>query len=127
MKKFWLVFMVFLYVTAGIFHFVHPSFYEGIMPPFLPYPGLLIVISGICEILFGLLLIPLHTRRLASVLIILLLIAVFPANVQMAFNYYHGHNHFLWIALLRLPLQFLLIRLAYVYVKRPALHRVVRI
>jgi uncharacterized membrane protein len=105
--------MAALYVAAGLNHFIHPLFYEAIMPPYLPWHAILIFTSGLCEILFACLLLPLYTRRLAAWCIMILLIAVFPANVQMAINYYREPNPLLWIALLRLPLQLLLLWWAY--------------
>lgn len=47
--------------------------------------------------------------------IVLLLIAVFPANVQMMLNYKAQSNPFLWLSVLRLPLQGLLIWWAFQY------------
>jgi uncharacterized membrane protein len=96
------------YVLAGVMHFVRPSFYEAIMPPFLAGYDL-VMISGVCEVLLGLLLLLPSCRRLAAWGIILLLVAIFPANVQMAVNYYREHHPLLWIALVRLPLQIPLI------------------
>ena len=87
------------------------------MPPQLPSAGLLVYVSGVIEIALGLLLLPLGTRKLAAWGIILLLIAVFPANVQMYINYRNQGNPNLWIAIVRLPLQALLIYWAYVYTK----------
>jgi uncharacterized membrane protein len=72
------------FVLAGLNHFVNPAFYLRIMPPYLPTPLFLIYLSGFFEILFGVLLgIPKWTR-LAAWGIVLLLIAVFPANIYMA-------------------------------------------
>jgi uncharacterized membrane protein len=105
--------MVLVYVGAGIMHFVRPEVYVGIMPPWLPYPRLLVWVSGACEIIFGLLLLPTETRALAAWLIIILLIAVFPANIQMAINFWQQQRTGLWLALLRLPLQGVLIWWAY--------------
>lgn len=119
MKRLLLYTMAVLYVAAGINHFWHLDMYTGIMPPYLPWPVTLVYISGVMEILLGLLLLPRSTRRMAAIGIIFLLIAVFPANVQMAFNYAHEHNRNLWIALVRLPLQAVLIWLAWLYA-RPA-------
>jgi uncharacterized membrane protein len=51
-------------------------------------------------------------------LTILLLIAVFPANIQMALNYYNENNPDLWIAIARLPVQIFLIWWASVYAKK---------
>ena len=98
-----------LYVAAGIIHFVKPQVYLKIMPPYLPWPLLLIYISGFFEILLGLLLLLPATQIFAAWGIILLLIAVFPANIQMAVNYTQAQHPGLWLAWLRLPLQGLLI------------------
>jgi uncharacterized membrane protein len=105
--------MAVFYLTAGIYHFVNPLFYKKIMPPYLPWHFPLIYISGVAEIVLGVLLLPVKTRKPAGWGIIVLLIAVFPANVQMMLNYRYEENPYLWIAVLRLPLQFLLIWWAY--------------
>jgi uncharacterized membrane protein len=117
MKKTGLYIMAALYVAAGINHFIHPEFYRKIMPPWLPFHDGLIFISGIFEILFALLLLLPVTRRLAAWGIIALLIAVFPANIQMMLNYQQENNPGLWLAVLRLPLQVLLIWWAYSFTK----------
>ena len=102
--------LVILFVFAGVNHFRSPRFYLAIMPPYLPAHQELVVISGIFEILGGVgLLIP-ATRQWAGYGLILLLIAVFPANIHMAKN----ADQFTkfgprWALYLRLPLQFLLI------------------
>ena len=111
--------MAAFYMLAGVNHFLHPLYYQAIMPPYLPSSLTLIYISGICEMLFGVLLIPKMTRRIAAQFIILLLIAVFPANVQMVINYVHAHDAQLWIAIVRLPIQLLLIGWAWIYTKKP--------
>jgi uncharacterized membrane protein len=73
-----------LFIAAGANHFAHAAFYQRIVPPSLPYPALLVVISGVAEIAGGLgVLIP-ATRKAAGIGLVALLIAVFPANVYMA-------------------------------------------
>src|SRR5450432_2353421 len=109
--------MALVYVAAGINHFIHPEFYLKIMPPWLGWQKALIIISGICESLFGLLLIPHKTRVTAAWCIIALLIAVFPANIQMMLNYLHQNKPGLWIAVVRLPLQFVLIWWAWLFTR----------
>ena len=114
--------MALFYISAGIFHFVRPGFYLAIMPPYLPLHSALIYISGSCEIILGLLLFPAATRSLAWG-IIALLVAVYPANIQMMLNYWHNHNPYLWITIVRLPLQFVLIWWAcYIQNKGGAVH-----
>jgi uncharacterized membrane protein len=117
MKKFFLHLMAVFYICAGINHFWHPVDYIKIMPSYLSYPAELVFISGVFEILCGILLIPSKTRRAGAWLAILLLIAVFPANIQMAINYYNTGNPDLWIAIIRLPVQIFLIWWAWVYTK----------
>ena len=109
--------MACFYVAAGINHFIHPEFYMKIMPPWLGWHEALIIISGVCEILFGLLLIARPTRVIAAWCIIGLLIVIFPANIQMLLKYLHQHNPLLWIAVLRLPIQFILIYGAHIFYK----------
>ena len=107
------ILMAIIYTLAGINHFISPQTYLSIMPAWLPYPKELIFLSGVCEILFGLLLLPVSTRRVGAWLIIALLIAVFPANIQMAINYYSEGTQYFWLAILRLPIQAVLIFWAY--------------
>jgi uncharacterized membrane protein len=113
MNYFSLYGMVALYLAAGTSHFLNPSMYRKIVPSVLPNPGLLVILSGACEILFALLLIFPKTRIFAAWGIILLLIVVFPANVQMMMNYYRASNPWFWLTIVRLPIQILLIFWAY--------------
>ncbi len=117
MMKIFLYLMALLYMAAGANHFIHPEVYLKIMPPYFPRPAALVALSGVCEILFGVLLLIPATRRLGAWLIIALLIAVFPANIQMALDWYRTHHPHLWIAFGRLPLQALLIWWAWIYTK----------
>jgi uncharacterized membrane protein len=109
--------MAAFYVLAGINHFINPDFYKKIMPPWLPWHYFIIYFTGVCEIVFGLLLLSKQTRKPAAWGIIVLLVAVFPANIQMMLNYWHQQSLYLWVAILRLPLQLLLIWWAYLYTR----------
>ena len=109
--------LVLFFIVAGINHFLHPRFYLDIMPPWVPYHLLTVYISGLCEVVFGSLLLYPATRRVGAWLIILLLIAIFPANIQMAINFAHSHSPYLWLAIARLPLQLLLVWWVWVYTR----------
>ncbi|GAC1406293.1 MAG: DoxX family protein [Pyrinomonadaceae bacterium] len=101
------------FVLAGLNHFLNTDMYMAIMPPYLPWHRELIYVSGIFEIVFGVLLFFRHTNELAAWGLIALLIAVFPANIQMAWHselYPQFSPAALW---LRLPLQVVLIALVY--------------
>lgn len=117
MKKISLYLMILFYAGAGINHFVHPSFYLQIMPPWLPWHNELVFVSGVAEVICALLLLFPETRRIGAWAVIALLIAVFPANIQMLLNYKAAHNPQVWIAVLRLPIQLLLIWWAYGFTK----------
>ena len=69
-------FMALLYVLAGVLHFLKPEFYLAIMPRYLPYHLELVYLSGLCEIICGLLLFFKQTQSLGAWLTIALLIAV---------------------------------------------------
>ncbi len=115
MKNVLLYVMSVFYILAGINHFIFTEQYASIVPPWLPWHHTLVYISGVLESFYGLLLLFPATRSLAALLIIALLVAVFPANVQMTITYYKENNPYLWITILRLPLQFVLIYWAYIY------------
>lgn len=98
-------------MLAGANHLRVPESYLLMMPPYLPWPMVLILVSGLAEMAGGLgMLIP-ATRRLAGIGLIVLLIAVFPANLYMAMHQIQLPHVEVPIALywVRLPLQGLLI------------------
>ena len=72
------------YILAGFNHLVNPEFYVAIIPPGLPDPEWLSLISGLFEIVLGVFLLEKRVRPLAAWGIIALLIAVFPANLYVA-------------------------------------------
>ena len=113
--------MAYFYTKIGLDHFINPTYYMKIMPPYLPFHLELIYISGIFEILLGFMLLFEKTRFYAGWSLMLLLIAVYPANIYLAFSQEAQESlkisHFLasWI---RLPLQFVFIALAYWHSKK---------
>lgn len=71
-------------IVAGVFHFVAPEAYLQIMPDYLPWHLELVYISGVFEIAGGVGLFVPKLRPLAGWGIILLLLAVWPANIYQA-------------------------------------------
>ena len=87
------------------------------MPEYLPAHFLLVILSGIAEIVCGLLLLFPITQNIGAYLTIALLVAVFPANIEMSRKYLVKKKKGFWWTILRLPLQVLLIWWAYQLVK----------
>ena len=102
-----------LLITVGILHFLKPKFFMKIMPDYVPAHNALVLASGVAEIICGVLLLFASTQTVGAYLTIALLIAVFPANVEMSRKYYAKKKKGFWLTVLRLPLQILLIWWAY--------------
>lgn len=102
--------LVWLFLSTAFMHFVRPLPFVRIVPPPFPQPLALVYASGVAEIAGALALLVPRLRKLAAIELIVVLLAVFPANINMAV---HPENFrdvasplFFW---LRLPLQFLYI------------------
>jgi uncharacterized membrane protein len=100
-----------LFIAAGALHFLNTAFYVNIVPPYLPHPRELVLLSGIAEILGGCGVLVPRARRAAGWGLVLLLLAVFPANLHMAQEALRNGGLSPWTLLLlvRLPLQLALI------------------
>ncbi|EFQ83180.1 hypothetical protein HMPREF0063_12389 [Aeromicrobium marinum DSM 15272] len=101
--------------AAGVLHFVKPGPYEQIVPKPLPYKRELVYASGVVEVASAAMLMRPATRPLGGRLATLLLVAVFPANVQMTISAMQSSKAPWWFTagtVLRLPLQLPLIRIA---------------
>jgi uncharacterized membrane protein len=94
-------------VAMGILHFAAPGPFVRIVPPSFPSPLALVLVSGIFEMMGGVGLLAPRTRRAASVGLVLLYLAVFPANIYMAMHPEIGAEYHLapWTAWARLPFQ----------------------
>ena len=99
-----------LFVTAGAFHVVNPNIFLSIVPPWLPFPLEAVYLSGVAEIAGGLMLLWPKSRNLGVLELTLLLLAVFPANIQMLLEA-EKYAFPAWILWARLPLQPALIAL----------------
>jgi uncharacterized membrane protein len=97
------------FLGAGILHFVKPGAYEPTVPGALPAHREIVYISGVAEIAGGLAILDERSARWAGWWLIALLVAVFPANVNMAVHaerFRAVPEALLWV---RLPLQGVLI------------------
>ncbi|HTL80390.1 MAG TPA: DoxX family protein [Bacteroidia bacterium] len=105
---FWL--MPPVYSLAGVYHFIDPVFYDRLMPSWIPQHALLILVSGIIEILLGLALYLPQTRKISAWLIIAMLVVfLFVIHIPDTISFYGTNAKWFWISLARIPLQFYLI------------------
>ncbi len=71
------------FFLGGTSHFTNVDFFLAIVPPYVPFPLAAVYVSGVFELVFAIgILIP-ATREWAGNLLILLTLAVTPANVHM--------------------------------------------
>lgn len=109
------VFFALFFVVAGITHFTAVEKFAAIVPPLLPFPKLIVWVTGVMEIGMGILLLCPHFRPHVGVVLGLFLLAVLPANIYMAvaeipFGDTAASPAALWI---RVALQFPLIAVIY--------------
>ena len=104
-----------IFIAAGIGHFLSPGLFIKIMPAPIPYKPEIVYLSGILEIILGTMLIFPATSSIAAWGLMALLVAVFPANVNLALNPGLTPGFPGWLHWVRLPLQPVLIWWAYLY------------
>ncbi len=114
-KTFTIYFMSFWYTYVGIRHFVDPNFFLAIMPNYLSFHLELVYLTGIIEILCGVLLLFKRTRTYSAYGLIILLVIVFPANIHLVES--QLSQSILGVtktqSIIRLPFQILFILIAY--------------
>jgi len=115
------------YILNGLNHFLSADAYIAIMPDYLPWHSQLVFLSGLVEVGLGIAVFFPATRVAAAWGIIVLLIAIFPANLYVAMNDlpYVGDEPNAVVNWLRLPFQLALIAWAYWYTRPVTTSRVV--
>ncbi len=104
---------------AGIMHFVNPSFFDAIVPPWVPGSERAAThASGVAEVLVGVGIVFARTRRLALWSAAALFVAVYPANLYMAWDWRDRELSERLVAYGRLPLQIPLVWWAIVTARR---------
>jgi len=103
----WLITLFFL--LGGAAHFLIVERFVSVMPAYLPWPRELVLISGVFELLGAVGVLFACTMRWAGCGLVLLCLAVFPANLNMALHAERFNEIPAWLLYLRLPLQALII------------------
>lgn len=104
-----------LFILAGINHFRTPTIYERIVPSYLPAKSTLVLVSGILEMILGLMLLNKDSTTIAAWGILLLLLIFIPVHIYMLQEKKASLNLPKWILIIRFPIQFGLIYWAYLY------------
>ena len=105
--------LAFFLGLAGITHFANPSFFNDIVPPWLPpSPAFWTYISGVAELAIAIALIRPSTRRAGAIAAMWLFIAVYPANIYMVWDWRNEPASQQFVSWARLPFQFLFIWVA---------------
>ena len=100
-----------IFLLMGALHFIRPELFIKVMPDYIPWHRAMVYISGVAELIGGAGLLITDTRIAAAWGLIILLVAVFPTNIDMAWKAFQQHGLTLrtWVLLFRLPIQFVLI------------------
>ena len=104
-----------IFLVGGFFHLQKPKLYKKITPPYIPYKNSMVLLSGIAEMVFGLMLIGKDTQHFGAWGIIILLVMFFPVHIYMLQNKQASLKLPKWLLILRISLQFLLIYWAWMY------------
>ena len=111
-KRVALGFVFLWFLIGGIAHFVATETEMQIVPPYIPWPRAVVLITGVFELLGAAGVLYRPTRRAAGIGLIMLTIAVTPANIYMLQNP-QGFDVPQWILIARLPFQAVLLWVIY--------------
>jgi uncharacterized membrane protein len=102
-----------IFAVSGVVHLVKPSFYEPLMPAWVPAHREVILASGVAELACAAALGVPRTRSAAGWVSAALLLGVWPGNLKMALDSTRTDSTgFKVLAWSRLPLQIPMIRAA---------------
>ena len=110
----------FAFAFFGIGHFVQTEAMTQMLPPFAPFPTLMVLATGLLELAIAAALLYPPSRKMAGFVAIAVLIGFFPVNVYAALNHtgMGGHAWGPVYLLIRAPLQAFLIWWSWFFVVR---------
>lgn len=108
MKLFFRMIYSIILFGAGVLHFVHEKSFRRIVPKILPFRKAIVLVSGVFEMIFAVLLWVKKGQHITSKFLAFFMIAIFPANIYMSVKKIAvkpGIKANSWTLWLRLPLQ----------------------
>lgn len=105
-----------LFILAGINHFRKPKLYQKLVPPYIPAHSTMVLLSGVAEMVLGFMLMNKNTASEAAIGIIVLLLILLPVHFYMLQNPEVALRLPKWVLILRIPLQFILMVWAAIYI-----------
>lgn len=112
--------MSIVYISLGVLHFTNTDFYYPYMPSFIPFHKEMIFLSGVAEVVLGILIIFKKVRNYALWGIILMLVTFMLVHFNMLIPENSLGNP-LYLLITRILIQFLLIYCCWFYIKQPKL------
>lgn len=106
-----LAFVFLWFAVGGVAHFVLTETEIRIVPPYIPWPREAVLVTGVLELLGAVGLLWRVSRRAAGIGLILLTLAVTPANIYMLQHAAQFPSVPYWALVTRIPLQVLLLAL----------------
>ncbi|PIB32462.1 hypothetical protein BFP78_11550 [Gaetbulibacter sp. 5U11] len=106
-----------LYAFAGMLHFIKPKMYMRVMPRYLPNHKLLVILSGIAEVILGITICIPTLKNTSIYLLIIMLLLFLMVHIYMLTEKKASVGIPKWILILRIPLQFGLMYWAFWYLK----------
>lgn len=105
------IFVFLWFALGGVAHFAFTEAQMRIVPDWIAWPRAAVLLTGVAELLGALGLLFARTRRAAGWGLLLLTVAVTPANVYMLMQAQQFPDVPVWALVLRLPLQLVLMAL----------------
>lgn len=106
-----------LYAFAGMLHFFKPKMYMRVIPRYLPNHKLLVILSGIAEVILGITICIPALKNTSIYLLIIMLLLFLMVHIYMLTEKKASIGIPKWILILRIPLQFGLMYWAFWYLK----------
>ncbi|HEY1604509.1 MAG TPA: DoxX family protein [Allosphingosinicella sp.] len=88
-----MILLALFYFVAGCFHLAAPGAFIRVTPAWVPNPGAIIFVTGLCELAGAAALLMPRTRKLAAIALSLYAICVYPANIEHAVQDLSGAHH----------------------------------